>query len=491
MATASATLRAGIARRDITTTDPAVHVHDRLYATALVLETDAAPLVIVGMDVVAIGGICDVPDDFLAALRARLAGELGLDPARLLVNASHTHPAGKLLVEPPEQVELTFQAIREAWQQRVPARLGWGCGHEDRIQINRTLRLRDGRQHTIRQAYPCPPDEQVAALGPLDARIGLLRVDQLDGRPLALLFQFACHPLLGVPGGGVTANYPGFAREVIEQQLPGTLALFIQGAGGDVTEVTYKDNHRPRDSRPLGYLLGLSALTAARTIVTSPNVTLAHAVEDLRLPRRTDSAARVQARLDEQAALLASLRFTSLNFRSFLPLYLQYALNPEQPADYGYRYLHDAAREARDHVALDDFNRAQISKYLHNLGVMEQLAKIEDDVATFRRHQAINAASGEDTAAAEVLGLRIGDGALISAPIEILTEVGLNVTRAAPLPHTYVAAFSNGYLHYGAPAADYDGGGYEVTECLLAPAWQALYEAAAGRILEGLGGSAP
>lgn len=49
-----------------------------------------------------------------------------------------------------------------------------------------------------------------------------------------------------------------------------------------------------------------------------------------------------------------------------------------------------------------------------------------------------------------------------------------------------MAAFSNGYLHYGAPAEYYDKGGYEVTECLLAPEWQAIYEAKAIELLNRL-----
>ena len=42
------------------------------------------------------------------------------------------------------------------------------------------------------------------------------------------------------------------------------------------------------------------------------------------------------------------------------------------------------------------------------------------------------------------------------------------------------------YLHYGAPAADYDKGGYEVTECLLAPEWQGIYEETAAKIISKL-----
>jgi hypothetical protein len=49
-----------------------------------------------------------------------------------------------------------------------------------------------------------------------------------------------------------------------------------------------------------------------------------------------------------------------------------------------------------------------------------------------------------------------------------------------------MAAFSNGYMHYGAPADAYNRGGYEVTECLLAPEWQRIYEKKANEVIRKL-----
>ena len=49
-----------------------------------------------------------------------------------------------------------------------------------------------------------------------------------------------------------------------------------------------------------------------------------------------------------------------------------------------------------------------------------------------------------------------------------------------------MAAYYNGYLHYGTPASYYDKGGYEVTECLLGPEWQVIYEQKANEIIRRL-----
>ena len=238
-------LRAGVAKSDITTSDPNVRVNDSLFAKALVLNDGTTTLVIISMDAVAIGGICDIKDNFLPKLRARIENDLNITGRNVLINASHTHPHGPLLCDDDEQVSRTFDTVRCAMQNMATVKVGVGVGHEDRFIMNRTLRLKDGQQWTIRHANPCPPDEEVESTGPIDPEIGILRIDRLNGRPFAVVFNFACHPYIGVPRGGVTADYPGVACRVIEDNLgPGAMALFLQGAAGDIAPILYKDVNR-------------------------------------------------------------------------------------------------------------------------------------------------------------------------------------------------------------------------------------------------------
>jgi len=482
----SSALRAGVAKSDITTEAEGVRINDPLYAKALVMDDGTTKLAIIAMDVTAIGGIGEVGDDFLPQLRARIENELGIPGEHVLVNASHNHPPGRLLCEPPEQLERTFDAVRRAAESMTGVKVGAGAGHEDRISMNRTLRLKNGKAWTIRHTNPCPPDDEVAGVGPIDPEVGILRIDRLDGRPLAVVYNFACHPYLTVPQGGVTADFPGFASAVIEENLgEGAMALFLQGAGGDITEILYKDVHRPRDSAPLGRMLGLSTLKGWRTIETGAAM-LKMVSETIELPRKADFDERIAELEAEQAQLLKSLRGTSLNIKTFLPLYIQYTLDPEYPSYYSYRYLHSERMGTHELSEIDAQNRSHIAKYLANIRVMEKLACIQDKIATLERHKAINEAAGEPTVATEVQGIRIGDFVLITTATELGVEIGLNLKNASPFQHTFIAAFSNGYLHYGPPAAEYDKGGYEVTECLLAPEWQKIYETTAKAILEKL-----
>lgn len=486
-------LRAGVAKSDITTDAKEAVINDPLFAKVLVLDDGKTQLAIIAMDVTAIdartitqGILNDVADDFLLKLRNRIQDELKIPTQNVLVNASHTHPPGRLLCNDSEQVDRTVDAVSRAMKNMIPVKVGSGIGYEDKITMNRALRLKNGQHWSVRHSNPCPPDEDVAGIAPIDPEIGIIRIDQMDDQPLAVIYNFACHPLFGDVRGAITANFPAVASKVIEDNLGNNaMALFLQGAGGDIIDVLFKDFDRPRDIKPLGTMLGLSTLKTLRNIQTK-DANLKVISEKIELPRRTDIPERIESLQAEQTELLESLMGTSLNFKTFLPLYIKYALNRDYPSDYSYSYLQTEKTGDTELSSMDSFNRTKIDKYLKSIYAMEKLARIQDKIATLKKHQAINEASGQPTISAEVQGIKIGNCVLITSPAELLVEVGLNVKKASPYKNTFVVAYSNGYMHYGPPADDYDKGGYEVTECLLAPQWQQIYEKKANEIIRRL-----
>ncbi len=483
-ATATPTLLGGVGRREITTRAPGRRVRDPLFARALVFDDGATRFALVTLDVVAIGGICEVPDTFLPRLREQVAAELGI--AQVMVNASHTHPPEPILCSPDVLLSQTLAAVREAVQGLEPVRVGAGRGREERISMNRNLRLKNGGHWTVRHGNPSPPEEEVAGLEEVDAEVGILRVDRADGTPLAVLCHFACHLLFGDPHGSVSANFPGVALKMIEECVGGgVMGFFVQGAAGDVVDVGFKAFHQCRDVEPLGLMLGRAVLRELGGIATAPAKVTVHTA-CVALPRRTDSREQMAALQAEQRELLASLRGCALNFKTFLGLYLSHRLWPQTPGAELHSYLVAEKAGNPDLVEMDEYNRSQIARYEQNLRAMERLATIEDELATYTRHEEINTASGSPVEETELQVVRIGEFVLLGAPIELLTEVGLAVKRASPHPYTFVAGFTNGYMHYGPRPEAYAKGGYEVIECYLAPEWCALFEAKAGELLREL-----
>lgn len=479
---AAAQLRAGAARVDVTDakTRPA---NDRLYVRALVLDDGTTRAAIVAVDAVAIGEIGPIGNDYLPNVRSRLEKDLGISPANLVVNASHCHG---LVCSDVDQK--TVQAVQEAARNLVPVKVGAGAGHEARIMENRRIRLKNGKEADVRHAYAMPSDEEVAEVGPVDPEIGILRLDRLDGRTLAVVYNFACHPILGVPGGGNTADITGFSSRVIEENLSGeTIALFLQGCGGDINPVFYKDVDHPRDAEPLGNMLGLSTLRAARKIPTRNDARLMMIHETLALPR-ADLAGRIKSLEAEQERLVQTLKGTSLSLKTFLPLIVKYRVSGEFPSYYANGYLHERANGRDDLDKLDAENRKNLEQYIGNIQTMEALTRLQTNLALLRKHQARNVASGKKSISVELSALRVGDFVLATFPGELTVRIGLGLKKRSPHKHTFISGYTNGYLYYSPTEEQLRnvGNAQEDSDCLLGPGWQRLFEDKVMEMLKGL-----
>ncbi|MEQ1850190.1 MAG: hypothetical protein ABMA01_01225 [Chthoniobacteraceae bacterium] len=479
----AAELRAGVARVDITDR-AAGPVNDPLYAKALVVKGDATTVVLITIDAVAIGEIGRIKSDFLAKVREQLQKELGIAPASVVINASHCHGVVRA-----DTGQLVLRAVREAWQAMVPVKTGAGTGQETRISENRRLKMKDGSEVDMRRAYSLPPDEDVAAVGPIDPQIGLLRLDREDGGPLAVLYNFACHPIMNPPSAGNSADFPGFASRVIEESLGGgALAFFVQGCGGDINPVRYKTVQHPPAAEPLGNMLGVTVVQAWKQIATKPGGELRIFNEVIALPRGADLERRIAAIQAEQARLVQSLKPTDINFKTFLPLFVQQRVSPEFPSFYSQGYLHDKALGREDLLKLDDANRRSVGAYLENIEAMERLTRLNVNLALLRKHLAQNQAAGKSTLDVELAGVRIGDFRLVTFPGELTVEIGLNIKRAAPSPFTFVAGYCNGYIYYLPTMEQRGNTGYaqEDCDCLVAPEWQKIFESKALEVLKKL-----
>lgn len=469
----AAELRAGVARMEITDR-AAGPVHDPSYVKALVLKDSEKIVALITLDVVAIGGIGPIRNDYLDTVRKRLSQELGILPNHVFINASHCHSAVR-----SDAASLTVDAVKQAVQQLTPVWVGAGRGTEDRIQENRRIRLKDGSETDVRRAYSMPFDNEVASVGPIDPEIGLLRLDHTNGTPLVALYNFACHPIQGMPTGGNTADFPGVASRVIEENLGiGTTALFVQGCAGDINPAHYKAVHQPHDAEPLGNSLGLSVLRGYRTIQTTRDTTLRVVNRIVSVPLAQDTTQRIAKLELEQEKLVQSLAGTSLTFKTFLPLYIQHRVSGEFPQSFAARYLHEKQLGRPDLSLLDAENQTNLDAYLKNIHTMERLTRLQVNLALLRMHQRDHLSSGKTTLQAEIGGLRIGSFVLVTFPGELTVEIGLAIKKRARGPHTFVAGYTNGYLYYLPTEAQRRNTGYAQEDCdtLVAPEWRALFD---------------
>lgn len=478
-------LRGGVATRSITSEAPTVLVNDPLCAKALVLDDGETRIVIVCLD---LGG---ASTSLVSAIRKGLGEELGIPEANVFVNASHNHNVrGQAVKDLPGRI---VETVRLATESMVPVKVGCGSGQEGRIMMNRRLELKDGKSWAIRRANPSPKDSEVVRIGPADPEIGVLRLDNRDtGRPLAVVYNFTGHAYGGVPNGGVTADFPGFASAVLEEAL-GVTALFVQGAAGDITPIRYKDVDVPPPTEQLGTMLGMSTLKVVNRIKTGEEGVVKMVSETVELPRRQDIEARLESLQTQEEEILEFFTGigcgthgagTFLNFKTFLPLYLKQTADPVYPAYSSYLYMHENSTGQSGLLELDAQNRRRAEKYLECIHQMERLIRIRSNLRIFEQHKERNASG---PIAAEILGIRIGDFVLVTFPGELFAEVGLRIKERSPMAHTFVAGYSNGNQGYAPTADAYQGEAYEDSLAPFAPQWQEIYEAKAAEIIQRLG----
>lgn len=80
------------------------------------------------------------------------------------------------------------------------------------------------------------PEGEPTGPGYKDDRITMLRVDSVEGAPIAALFALGMHgTVMGSDSHLITTEAPGHLTELLKKRHEGPLWMFAQGAGGDVS----------------------------------------------------------------------------------------------------------------------------------------------------------------------------------------------------------------------------------------------------------------
>ncbi|HHW09819.1 MAG TPA: hypothetical protein GXX29_07590 [Firmicutes bacterium] len=259
-------------------------------------------------------------------MRDDLAAAFGIQPAAVLLAASHTHCGPQTLENligtgrssPAYIADLRqwcLNAVAAARENRRPAVMKVGQGVlEGGYAINRRL-LVNG-QITMAPNPAGIRDDQVTTISFHDPQ---------SDQALAVLFNFACHAST-MSGYAISGDYPAAARRHIEKVLPGVTAGFLQGCCGDIrANCTYIGNKRFRkgqveDIRIFGAALGEKVAGLVRSASASFPPAIGGWTKEVRLPLEKEG---------EHALLL--LQRLDLSEKVTL-----IALGGEPVADYGY-----------------------------------------------------------------------------------------------------------------------------------------------------------
>jgi hypothetical protein len=237
-AAASATLRAGAAKVDVTPTElprNTIGIHDRLYARAIVLESGGASAALITVDA---GSISDAT---WQAVTRQLSSEFGIPAPHVLLTATHTHSAGG---QPrADYVPRIVDAVRQARQTLAPARVGYGTGLSY-INVNRQITdPKTGRWW-----------EGANREGQSDKTVAVLSFKRVTGEPIAVYYNYAVHAVIAGQLDEISGDIPGATSRYVEDSFgDGTVAVWSLGAAGDQNPIYFQQTYDLRDIRTREY----------------------------------------------------------------------------------------------------------------------------------------------------------------------------------------------------------------------------------------------
>ncbi len=268
------TMEVGVARVDITPDGPirlagygarvkteSDGVLQPLEAKALAFGSDAQ-----GASILITVDLVGIPWHITAKLADRLSAKMGLNPAQLVICATHTHSGPEVgnllnilqyrgeesfsdsllsldhLLHITQYTEQLYQKLEDvsvaAMKDRKPSRVAWGQGQALFAKNRRT------------------PD------GPVDVALPVLRVTDPDGALKAILVNYACHgtTLFG-DVNKIHGDWMGEAQQRIEAKHPGVVAMIAIGCGADA-------NPSPRGTMENAAMHGMEIFNNVERILT-------------------------------------------------------------------------------------------------------------------------------------------------------------------------------------------------------------------------------
>lgn len=437
---------AGVAKVDITPPIGIAHagwgaqLHERaagvdmpLTATALALRSGEETVVILDLD---IGYLWDAT---AATTRQAISELTGLPESHIRLSYTHTHSsaildrgwtswagAGGEMIGPYTK-SLPDRLAGVAWaavNALKPARIAGGAGSCG-INVNRRFQRPEDGAVVVGRNWS----------GVVDREVQVLRIDGIDGTPLAAVVDYACHPIVvGPDGDQLTPDFPGVVKQVVEQST-GAPCLYLQGAAGNIGPIAGVASGGLGEYRKLGTILGLEASRIWWEIETAKR------------RERYDGTL-------ESGAPLARYRAEPLPA-------------PSRALWVGTRPMALPVRQVPppDELAAEFAGHAARLNALRATGGSDEEIRWETmrSKRTAMRAQLAEQLQGQTHRTLEAQAIVIGDDiALVAMPGEPFAEIGLGVKAKSPFEYTLFSGYSNVGWAYIPTADAYPLGGYEV-----------------------------
>jgi len=402
-------------------------IHSRLKAVVLAMESEAGvATILVSLDVLA------VPASFLQRVRELVKAAVPeIDTDKIVLNATHTHSAPALCAirrwwvrDSPDCMdadaygafagELTGAAIVAAWRRRVP---GGIRGAEALASVGHCRRVVYADGHAEMYGATARPDF-VGLEGTEDATIELLMTSGVDGAPTGVIVNIACPSQVMEATDVVSSDYMGRTRERLRETFGPDFGVLCQvSAAGDQSPrdlVRMQDDTfwSERGVEILASRVTEAVRAAAATRPARRDVSLAHTVRTLRLPRRLATGVERDAAVEALCALEEDC--------------------PQEAAFAA--FCSEADVNARIRGRPGPYDSKQ-----HPFALMRNAEAVSDRYNDQQQQREFEM---------ELHTIRIGDYAFVACPFELFLAFGQCIKARSPAEQTFIVQLACDYVGY-------------------------------------------
>ncbi len=245
----------------------------------------------------------------------------------------------------------------------------------------------------------------VRPAGGIDPSVSVLTVSQPDGTPLAIVENYAMH-LDTIGGTSVSADFPHYLSAILGRVMgPQLLTVHTTGACGNIN---HWDIHSADPQRSFAEARRIGTVLAGEVLK----------VTAFAEPLKVDGVGGL-------------IKDVELPLKSF---------------------TEEELAKAREIVQVP--NPPGVDFVLERVWALRALEIVDRK---------------QPTISARVQAIRVGEVALVAVPCELFYELGADIKRESPFPHTVVIELANDSIGYVPRREDYANGGYEVVNSRLAP----------------------
>jgi hypothetical protein len=272
-AIASAAWQAGVAKVDITPTEPvplagyggktrmSQRVEHPIWLKALALKDDSgATSVLVTADLVGLS------DKMVAIITKAALEKHGIARERLILNTSHNHscPVTENVLWLYYEFTPEEAAVKDRYTAMVYAKYEEVIGAAIANLAPAELAFDQGLAGVAVNRRRSRGPESRALGGQVDQDVPVITVK--TGNDLkAIVFGYSCHTT-ALGGLSINGDYAGFAQLELEKSFPGSVAMFVQNCGGDANPLP-RIRGKDAEATELASMYGKVLAEAVRQVI--------------------------------------------------------------------------------------------------------------------------------------------------------------------------------------------------------------------------------